>query len=182
MAKSPEPPLLKLPAELRNRIYEMVLLDATTTHVTTAKAKPDWHSPGLLRTCHQIRSEASSIYYAVNIFRVSSLNCSDDEEDDLLVLKRECLDVLKQWLGILAATDKQALRRTYLDDHYYHSVRAGRLGLKAYYKALSAAGLRVGSASLFVEVVYGPDGSKWMASGDHLEAGDKRDNNGHAVE
>ncbi|KAK5709310.1 hypothetical protein LTR17_019881 [Elasticomyces elasticus] len=49
----------KLPAKLRNRIYEHVLL---------SKRQPP---PPILRTCRQIRFEGSIMYYGSNVFVIS---------------------------------------------------------------------------------------------------------------
>ncbi|KAK5117151.1 hypothetical protein LTR85_008919 [Meristemomyces frigidus] len=58
-------PLLRLPPELRNELFRNVLLEdrvvVNATHHET---------PGLLRTWHQLRDEASSIFYQENKFLV----------------------------------------------------------------------------------------------------------------
>ena len=88
-------PLLALPAELRNRIYRHALVEKrriapgmTNTRGETSKiveyvAKVIWiyhdyhlgvvehhQQPGLLQACHQIRAEATGIYYKENDFSV----------------------------------------------------------------------------------------------------------------
>lgn len=78
--------LLDLPPELRNRIYQFVLihdgcidvLEGTDgTGITTrqkTKARPRKavvKEPGLLRSCSIVRNEASQMYYALNIFTCS---------------------------------------------------------------------------------------------------------------
>ncbi|KAK5127544.1 hypothetical protein LTR85_006884 [Meristemomyces frigidus] len=55
---------LKLPPELRNRIYEMVLVEEDFIHVTR---QPSFEPP-LLKTCHQIRDDALQIYFEMNAF------------------------------------------------------------------------------------------------------------------
>ncbi|KAK3655902.1 hypothetical protein LTR22_010060 [Elasticomyces elasticus] len=63
--------LLDLPPELRNAIYEYVLvLEQPITITKTSK----WTQPGLLRVCKQIRHETASIYYNTNKFRI---DCAD---------------------------------------------------------------------------------------------------------
>ncbi|KAK4622091.1 hypothetical protein CLAFUW4_06607 [Fulvia fulva] len=52
--------LLELPAELRNRIYELVVADHTSIH-----------QPNLMRTCRQTRGEALSLFYSTHIFHFS---------------------------------------------------------------------------------------------------------------
>lgn len=59
--------LLKLPSELRNQIYELVLPQSTV--VTIAKGA-NTKEPPLLQTCKQIRQESSSTYYANNEIHV----------------------------------------------------------------------------------------------------------------
>lgn len=66
--------LLDLPAELRNTIYRFALVDyqRITLHSTTTMEPP------LLSTCHQIRNEASSIYWAENTFVIPIYHCNSD--------------------------------------------------------------------------------------------------------
>ena len=66
--------LLNLPAELRNRIYELVLQDSRNFNI-----RP-WHSnsykyPALLRTCQQIAGEAGSIFFQQTTFYVAAGDC-----------------------------------------------------------------------------------------------------------
>ena len=61
-------PLLRLPGELRNKIYHYVLED----HVTGIGRKQwrnlkQWRKPALLRTCKELRSEALSLYYSAYV-------------------------------------------------------------------------------------------------------------------
>ena len=60
--------LLKLPAELRNRIYRTALVSSDALDVTD---KPRPTEPALLATCKQIRTEALGIYYSENSFLLS---------------------------------------------------------------------------------------------------------------
>lgn len=64
--------LLKLPGELRNRIYELVIVEKGRLKIT-AKGPGQ---PALLRTCRQIRREAGTIYYGSNDFslRIEAYN------------------------------------------------------------------------------------------------------------
>ncbi|KAK4541935.1 hypothetical protein LTR36_007299 [Oleoguttula mirabilis] len=72
-------PLLQLPAEIRNRIYDLVLrvpepddeVDAEGTVDVTA----DLQQPGLLRTCYQVREEALGMWYLTNCFFVCVVDC-----------------------------------------------------------------------------------------------------------
>lgn len=61
--------LSKLPAELRNRVYELVLVHPNEIAVNSRKRLRDHKA--LLQTCKQIREEASKIFYALNSFRIT---------------------------------------------------------------------------------------------------------------
>ncbi|KAK3617716.1 hypothetical protein LTR56_025093 [Elasticomyces elasticus] len=63
--------LLDLPPELRNAIYEYVLVLEQPIIITKTSK---WTQLGLLRVCKQIRHEAASLYYNANKFRI---DCSD---------------------------------------------------------------------------------------------------------
>jgi hypothetical protein len=70
--------LYKLSPELRNNIYELVLV--TSGKATQADGKQTTTSveiitetqPALLRTCRQIRSEGLAMYYHHNIFKFTT--------------------------------------------------------------------------------------------------------------
>jgi hypothetical protein len=70
MTDEKQGPLLALPPELRNDIYELVfsdlVIDFTQTNTTTAT------STSLLRTCTQIRNEALNIFYHKTTFWAQS--------------------------------------------------------------------------------------------------------------
>ena len=57
--------LEKLPPELRNRVYHLVLVAGEPINI--AKVDINYYT-ALLKTCHQIRSEASQIFFAENKF------------------------------------------------------------------------------------------------------------------
>lgn len=59
--------LLSLPAELRNKIYRLSLLESRRIMIGSAYPLPS--QPGLLQTCRQLRLESSNIYYKENRFR-----------------------------------------------------------------------------------------------------------------
>ncbi|KAK5121527.1 hypothetical protein LTR85_005360 [Meristemomyces frigidus] len=72
--------LLRLCAELRNAIYHLVLVNNSPVILSQLKRHENdllyQHEaynlatqPGLLRTCHQIRNEATAIFYGGNIFQ-----------------------------------------------------------------------------------------------------------------
>ncbi|KAK5127342.1 hypothetical protein LTR85_006681 [Meristemomyces frigidus] len=64
------PSLLTLPPEMRNRIYRFALL--APEGIIKLPVIGHWPSaPSLLQTCHQIRTEASAIYYTENEFNIN---------------------------------------------------------------------------------------------------------------
>lgn len=58
--------LLQIPSELRNRIYELVLIQHEPIRLPFGQSERDKRA--LLRTCHQIHDEAVGIYYGNNAF------------------------------------------------------------------------------------------------------------------
>ena len=58
--------LLQLPSELRNRIYELALIQLNPIRLPLGQSERDKRA--LLRTCHQIHDEAVGIYYGNNAF------------------------------------------------------------------------------------------------------------------
>lgn len=60
--------LSKLPAELRNRVYELVLVHRREIKVNSRQRLRDHRA--ILQTCKKIRQEASKIYYTRNAFRI----------------------------------------------------------------------------------------------------------------
>lgn len=86
--------MMKLPAELRNRVHELVLVDDTKpSNIRSGKSE----DPALLRTSRQIRFEARAIYYCLNEF---SLSVSVTKLEQL----RQWLEYIKQTCGKLAGT------------------------------------------------------------------------------
>ncbi|KAK4503839.1 hypothetical protein PRZ48_004754 [Zasmidium cellare] len=63
--------LLNLPAELRNQIYELALIEPMKQVTVTSDLKP----PGLLAANRQIRSECRKIWYFENRFLFPIFNC-----------------------------------------------------------------------------------------------------------
>ncbi|KAI8934135.1 hypothetical protein NX059_008890 [Plenodomus lindquistii] len=68
--------LFRLPPELRNRIYDLVLADIATTRVIDLSKRADAprrehtapYGHRLLYICRQIRSEAAGLYYSRTVF------------------------------------------------------------------------------------------------------------------
>lgn len=99
-------PLQKLPPELRNRIYELALLErlpiAVSTHGPNEKA-----TTPLLQTCRQIRVEASAIYYSGNTFDI----LPNYKETDASAICTSAYDALAKWLENMPLEARNALRR-----------------------------------------------------------------------
>ena len=74
--------LLQLPAELRNRIYELVLVSAQSVLLGEKPEHLLWpipnnHPRALLCTCCQVQFEGAPIYYSENVFATSFLGLKD---------------------------------------------------------------------------------------------------------
>lgn len=65
----PKSRLLNLPAELRNTIHNLVLVDPRAFIIGDTIESPTPTVASLLATCTQIREEASPLYYALNSLR-----------------------------------------------------------------------------------------------------------------
>ncbi|KAF7196551.1 hypothetical protein HII31_01921 [Pseudocercospora fuligena] len=62
---------LDLPAELRNKVYNLALVKSRTIFIKDAKGKR--RRPALLYTCRLIQAEASPIFYSTNSFQANSV-------------------------------------------------------------------------------------------------------------
>ncbi|KAK3631379.1 hypothetical protein LTR56_016876 [Elasticomyces elasticus] len=66
-----ESPLQKIPAELRNRISEMVLQEPDGVEITIAGGHSTWRNqPQLPLVCRQLRKETLKMYFAINEFTI----------------------------------------------------------------------------------------------------------------
>ena len=61
--------LLSLPAELRNRIYTMALLERPHIETNSLHMNDTLCRSALTRTCRQIRAETIDMFYILNVFR-----------------------------------------------------------------------------------------------------------------
>lgn len=101
------PPILALPAELRNQIYQEVFVDRWNVLVRTIERadwlQRKWSPPALLHTCSEIRNEASAVYYGGNTFHFC---------DEAAVVKEFGYgSTLKLWLKSLGREQRRLLRR-----------------------------------------------------------------------
>jgi len=175
MAEPTTPPLFKLPPELRNRIYHEALLSPTAVHVTSPTAEPIWQSPGILKTCRQLRGETSAIYYSGNTFLVRSNGCDADDAIDPDGnpnggLQDICIGSLIRWLEALSRSTRAELRNVYLDDRFYDKVEYGKNSIAHYRAILSAAGLKVDQCLFWIEMGWSEadGGHQWFAGGGHF--------------
>ena len=180
MADNKESPFLKLPAELRNRIYEEALIRTKTVHLTTLEAKPSWRCPDLLHTCQQLRSEASTIYYSGNTFRVLALKETNSYEDS----EKSCSLALVRWLHAMDRADRMLLRKVYLDDRYYKDTQIAEDSIKTYQAAVTKEGLELDGSVLFVEVdqymgCSDVGSRRWFAIDGPSGPGSERDDDGN---
>ena len=88
-------PLLRLPPELRNKIYQLVIVKHESIHID--KTTFNNHQPSLLRTCCAIRNEAVKIFYAESQFSITV------EDWDASLLQR--LDELLKTHGVQYSSD-----------------------------------------------------------------------------
>lgn len=65
MADPPQPHLLRLPPELRNRIYDELLATVSQPFILTQERL----SPPLLQVCRQIREEHNGMFYNATTFQ-----------------------------------------------------------------------------------------------------------------
>ncbi|KAK4902799.1 hypothetical protein LTR27_000738 [Elasticomyces elasticus] len=85
--------LLRLSAELRNGIYELVLLSEDSIDMRTES------QPGLAKTCRQIRKECIQIYYGQSKFGFVTASTQDD-----------ALEGITQWLERIGSDHCRTLR------------------------------------------------------------------------
>ena len=75
------PPLLALPAELRNRIYEYLFaydVEAFADNV---------HKPALLDSCRQLQSEYSGLFYNSNLIKLDAYYSETDSWCEIVGVK-----------------------------------------------------------------------------------------------
>jgi len=105
-----EPPLLRLPPELRNRIWAAAVVQVDPIGVDSVSTKP----PSLLGVCRQIRSEAIGIWYNENSFGFAIQDCDGsymlawtkhfhehDDDDRELCSVQHCHDGSPNWANLI---------------------------------------------------------------------------------
>lgn len=98
---------MSLPPELRNRIYNLVLVQNGT--ISVHLPKPDISrlekvvkQPALLKVCKTVREEALPVFYGANRFTVNHLFYRE--------VPRE-LEVVERWLGAIGPEKRAMLRQ-----------------------------------------------------------------------
>ncbi|CAK1366267.1 unnamed protein product [Cercospora beticola] len=86
--------LERLPRELRDIIYEEALISEEV--VVDATTNRGAYTPGLLRTCKQIRAEATKLFYAKNHFRI--------------ITPQNAMFTSADWLQSLSVRNRKQLR------------------------------------------------------------------------
>ena len=112
-ATPPNPsPFLKLPAELRNHIYDIVListkvfrLDDIFIYIHPEEVLYPLHQPPLTCVCRQVRSETLPIFYRDNIFFT-------DSRIDLFNDYVAAISLL--WLDAIGGENRKMLERFYV--------------------------------------------------------------------
>lgn len=112
-------PLFKLPAELRNAIWELVVAEDQPLHVepplTYRLDRADVGTvlqPPLTKTCRAIRTEALPIFYSANKFCIG-IGAIETER------------WARRWLEAIGAASREALCHVYIDvGGYYAYFRA----------------------------------------------------------
>lgn len=147
-------PLSRLPAELRNNIWERVLLSCIEILVSD-KSYKQWRPPALLRSCRELRREASGLYYAGNTF---PLKCRDifcvlnkflGSERGSVGCAKHVDMLLLSWLSVLSASSRAHLRSVHLKD-CRNTVKEGETRLAQRWEYLESLGLGLNEAALWV--------------------------------
>ena len=107
--------LLMLPAELRNRIYEMVLLRPEVINLVYLDPRRLKHlehevaQPSLTRTCHQIREETLPIFYGQNVFLTYAVTTNWSGASGAIPRGS------KSWVNAIGRENRRALKHLYID-------------------------------------------------------------------
>jgi len=113
---------MKLPAELRNRTYELALLlqiSGFTIRATHDRATSENAPLALTTTCRQIRAETESMFYSLNklimdipAFPIMNLTETLVEASELVA---HHMEPLRQWFTKLGATRLGLVEEVWLD-------------------------------------------------------------------
>jgi hypothetical protein len=73
--------LMKLPPEIRNQIWELLVLSEGDVLIEDSCGGPRGSRPALLKVCHQIDKEASLIFWGRNVFALKDYRLSHFVDD-----------------------------------------------------------------------------------------------------
>lgn len=130
--------LLKLPPELRNRIYEYVLISSEHVVVHTHE-KHSWSAPPLLQTCRKMRDEAAGIYYGGNTFECGTIL------PELFV---------SDWLIHIGKKQQSIIRRLCINEQGFDHDEAvvAAFALREYADQLAEEGVEISEDALYISV------------------------------
>lgn len=107
-------PLARLHPELRNAIYDEVLVQEHPISVSSRTWLYDGERrpalAALLQTCRRIRDEAKGIFYSVNSFLITTIS------------RRDTYDVLQIWLRALQYDTRKLLTRIFVNETVANAV------------------------------------------------------------
>lgn len=164
MANTTQPqnaPFLRLPAELRNRIYEDALVEKEPKRITVCSRPQShtylkltrWSPPGLLQTCSHIRNEASATYYGSNIFIFR-----ESGRDALTEITE-----LGAWLLALGEEQQAFVRHVQFYDQGFGSKRKAIRYLRGVYAEIGKQGVLIVDDLIQVSIPkINPEGDRWM--------------------
>ena len=109
-------PLARLPPELREYIYELVLRDPShlTVHLSSGRPKLSQpsafrhHPLALAQTCAQLRDESLSIFFRINTFALETDHITTHHPG--YGLRTSWLNTLRQWLDAIGDDNRRQLR------------------------------------------------------------------------
>ena len=147
-------PLLSLPAELRNTIYEYVLSkpdgtyvinDVFTRRVTALRLGIEqWSPPVLLAVNQQIRREAAAIHFSLNTFTYRGTG------------------ELRWWLAVIGA-NIALLRRIRYDEIVPCHPKNAQMYLNAEQRILRSTGVNLSNDVLYISMSCQPDLQQWLS-------------------
>ena len=118
-----ESPLYKLPGELRNRIYELALLQSGGITVFVSALRPHLFKPtetsnilALTETCKDVRHESSPIFYEINTFTLISKYLGEQYSGDIRTARNaQWKTGLCIWLNHVGERNVDALSHVDID-------------------------------------------------------------------
>ena len=111
-ALSKVPPFLRLPAELRNRIYELTVVDLSRVISVVddfpyrKNIKAEVAQPPITKVCRQLRTESLPVFYGANVFKIEA----QSRFRNALVPNRAIA-----WLRAIGAANRSRLKHLYVD-------------------------------------------------------------------